>query len=91
MSLPAPASADSLSIPLVDTSKLAASKSVRNFRYVYTHCQKVTASELALTDPSLVDDPPPQPSVYSSDLNIPIALCKRNQFCTNHFFKVHFL
>jgi len=75
--LPAPASDDSSPMPLVDTSKPPASKPVRDFRYVYTHRQKVPASELALVDPSPTDGPP-QPSASTFDLDSPIALRKGN-------------
>jgi len=55
--LPAPASADSSLVPLVDNSKPPASKPTQNFRYIYTHCQKVPASEPAPADLSPVDGP----------------------------------
>ena len=81
--LSAPASADSSPVPLVDTSEPSASKSVRDFTYVYTNRQKVHAAEPALADPSLVDDPP-QPSASPSELDIIIALHKGKWSCTNH-------
>ena len=83
MSLPAPAFIDSSFVPLVDTSELSASKSVRDFKYVYTHHQKVSTSEPVPTDPSPVDGPH-QPSTSPSDLDIPIALRKGNRSCTGH-------
>jgi len=55
VSLSAPASADSSPVQLVDTSKPPALKSVRDFRYVYTHRQKVPVSELAPADPCHVE------------------------------------
>jgi len=82
--LPAPAPADSSPVPLVDTSESAASKLVQNFRYVYTHLQKVLTSEPAPIDPSPVDSPSPQPSTSLSDIDIPIILRKGNRSCTNH-------
>jgi len=57
VSLPAPAFIDSSFVPLVDTSELSASKSVRDFKYVYTHHQKVSTSEPVPADPSPVDGP----------------------------------
>ena len=51
VSLPAPASAASSPVSLVDISEPSASKSVWDFRYVYTHRQKVSASEPAPADP----------------------------------------
>jgi len=84
VSLPAPASDDSSLVPLVATSEPPASKLVRDFRYVYTHCQKVPVSEPVSVDPSPVDGPPPQPSASPSDLDISIALRKGNWSCANH-------
>jgi len=82
--LPAPAPADSLPVSLVDTSEPHASKSVWDFRYVYTHRQKVLASEPASVNPLPEGGPPPQPLASLSDLDIPNALYKRNRSCTNH-------
>ena len=58
-------------------------KASSDFRYVYTHRLKFPASEPILTNPSLVDGPPP-PSVSPSDLDIPIALRKSKRSCTDH-------
>jgi len=82
--LPAPAFDDSLPGPLVDISKLHASKPVRDFRYVYTYHQKVPAAESAPVDSFPVDGPPSQPSARPSHLDILITLRKGNRSCTNH-------
>jgi len=49
--LPAPASADSSPMSLVDTSEPPASKPVRDFKCVYTHRQTVPTSEPTPTEP----------------------------------------
>jgi len=70
----------------VDTSEPPASKPVRDFRYVYTHHQKVSASEPVSANLSSVDSPPlpPQPLASPSTLDVPIALRKGKRSCTNH-------
>ena len=84
MPLHVPASTDSSPVLLVNTSEPPTSKPVQNFRYVYTHRQKVYPSELAPTAPSPVDGPPLQPSTSPSDLDIIIALRKGKRSCINH-------
>ena len=74
----APAPADSSLVPLKDTLEPPASKSIRDFKYVYTHRQKVSASEPTPADLSLEDDHSLQLSASLSDLDIPIALRKDN-------------
>ena len=59
------------------------------FRHVYTHLQKVPASELVSAS-SLVECSPFQPSTPSSDLDVPIALCEGKQSCTHHLIS-HFI
>jgi len=61
VSLPAPVSTNSSLVPLVDTLEPPASIPVRDFRYVYTHRQKVLASEPAPAYPIPVDGPSHQP------------------------------
>jgi len=73
--LPAPASVDSSRMPLVDTSESPASKSVWDFKYVYTRRQKVPSSEPTPADPSPVDNPY-QPSASLFDLDVFIAFVK---------------
>jgi len=82
--LRAPAPADSSPVPLVDTSEPPVSNSVWDFRYVHTRHQKVPISEPVPVDPSLEDGSSSQPSAFSSDLDIPIALRKGNRSCTGH-------
>ena len=84
--LPAPAPFHDVSSPvsLEHTTMPPASKPVRDFRFVYTHRQKVPTSEQVLADSSLVEGPPSQPSVPPSDHDVPIALCKGKQSCTDH-------
>ena len=84
MPFPAPAFVDSSPVPHVNTSESLASKLVRDFRYVYTHRQKVPASEPAPANPSPVDGRPPQPSASPFDLNIAIAFRKGKWSCTNY-------
>ena len=86
LSLPlsTPVDADSLSVPPVETTDPPTSKPVQDFRYVYTHRPKVPASEPVPANPSLVDDPPPAPSSFSFDLDIPIALRRGKRSCTDH-------
>jgi len=62
-------------VPLAETADPPALKLVKDFRYVYTHCPKVPASEQVSANPSPIDGPPP-PSVSPSDLDILIALRK---------------
>jgi len=57
---------------------------VKDFRIVYTHRQKVPASELVPVNPSLVDGPPIQPSTPFSDLDVLIVLWKGKRSCTDH-------
>ena len=61
-----------------------ASKSVQDFRCVYTHRPKVPASDPIPTNLSLVDGPPSPPSASLSNLDILIALRKDKQSCTDH-------
>ena len=69
-------------VPPVETQDHPTTKSVRDFRYVYTHRPKVPASEPVPAIPSPVDGPPP--SISPSDLDIPITLRKGKQSCTDH-------
>jgi len=73
VSLLAPTSTVSSPVPLVETQDFPAPRSVRDFRYVYTHCSKIPASEPVPVISSLVDDSPPPPSTFPSDLDILIA------------------
>ena len=81
--LPTPASIVSSLVTLVETQDPPATKSVRDFRCVYTHRPKVPASESSPTNFSPVVGPPP-PSASSSDLDILIALRKCKLSCTDH-------
>ena len=78
--LPAPTVVHDVSSPvsLKDTTTPPAPKPprVKDFRHVYTHRQKVPASELVPATSSPVESPPPQPSVSFSDFDVPIALYK---------------
>jgi len=56
----------------------------KDFRYVYTHQQKIPASEPIPTAFSPVEGPPPQPSISSSDFNVPITLCIGKRSYTDH-------
>jgi len=73
-------------VSLKDTTAPPAPKPPRekDFRHVYTHRQKVPASEQIPAASSQVEGPPPQPSVPSSDFDVPIVLCKGKWSCTNH-------
>jgi len=71
-------------MPPAETKNPPASKPVRDFRYVYTYRPKVPASEHVPANPSLVDGPPPLPSAFPSNLDIPIALRKGKRSCTDH-------
>ena len=73
VSLPTPADKAFLSVPPAETIDPPASKSVRNFRYVYTHRPKLPASEPVPTNPSPIDGPPLS-SASPLDLDILIAL-----------------
>jgi len=75
MPLPTPASTISSTVPLAETKDPVASKPVQDFRYVYTHCPKVPASEFIPVIPSPGDDPPP-PSASPFDLDVHIAIQK---------------
>ena len=81
--LPTPASIVASPVPPAETTDSPASKRVRDFRYVYTHCPKVPASELISTNPSPVDGLTP-PLGSPSDLDIPIALREGKRSCTDH-------
>jgi len=67
-----------------ETHNPPASKSVRDFRYVYTHCLKVPVSEPIPAIPSPVDGPTPPASTSPSDLDIPIVFQKGKWSCTDH-------
>ena len=84
MSLPIPAFTVSSPAPLVETSDPPTTKLVQNFKYVYTHRPKVHDSEPVPANPSLVNGPPPSPSVSPSNLDILIALRKGKRSCTDH-------
>ena len=75
--LPVPAVVYDVSSPvsLKDTTAPPALKPPRekDFRHVYTHWQKVPASELVPSASFPVEVPPPQPSVPFSDFDVPIA------------------
>jgi len=75
-----------LPVSLKDTTVLPTAKPPRkkDFRHLYTHWQKVSASEPVPATSSPVEGPPPQPSVSSSDFDVPIALRKGKQSCTDH-------
>ena len=81
--LPTPASIVSSLVTLVETQDPPATKSVWDFRCVYTHRPKVPASEPVPTIPSPIDGPP-LPSASPSDLDIPIAPRKGKRSCTDH-------
>jgi len=84
MPLPTPVSSVSLSIRPAETKNSPASKSVRDFRYIYTHHQKVPISKHILAIPSPVDGPTPPPSASLPDIDVPIALQKGKWSCTDH-------
>ena len=88
--LPAPAYDDFSLVSLAHTSEPPTSKPVWGFIYIYTHRQKVPASEPAPVDHSAVYSHPPQPSTSPSDLNIPIALRKCNRSCVIILFQSSF-
>ena len=83
MPLPTPASTVSSPVSLVETLDPPTSKPVQDFRYVYTHRPKIPAIEPVSANPTPVNGPPP-PSASFSDLDIPIALRKDKQSCTDH-------
>jgi len=85
MLLSTPADTDSLPMLPAKTTDPPASKTIRDFRYVYTYRPKVPAAELVLDNPPLVDGLPTPPSASPSDLDIPIVLRKGRRSCTNHF------
>jgi len=86
--LPAPVVVYDVSLPvsLKDTTTPPAPMPPweKDFRHVYTHRQRVPPSESVPTASSLVEGPPPQWSVPSSDFDIPIALHKGKWYCTDH-------
>jgi len=88
VSLPAPTVVHDVPLPVLlkDTTAPPAPKSHRekDFRDVYTHWQRVPSSELVPTPSFPVKDPPLQLSVPFSDFDVPIALCKGKQSCTDH-------
>jgi len=83
-----PASTDSSPVPPENTSEPHAStsarESVKDFRIVYTHRQKVSASESVLVNPSPIDGPPTEPSAPPSDLDVLIGLRIGKWSCTDH-------
>jgi len=85
--LPAPAVVHDVSSPvsLKDTTTPPVPKPPRekDFRLVYTHRQKVSASEPIPTTSSPVEGPPPHLSVPSSDSDVPNALRKVKRSCTD--------
>jgi len=84
MPLPTSASIVSSPVPPVETSDPPASNPVRDFRYVYTHHPKISASESVLVNPSPIDCPLPLSLASSSYLDILIALRKGKRSCTDH-------
>jgi len=84
--LPTPSTVHDVSslASLEDTTAPPAAKPVRNFRFVYSHQQKYSASESVPDDSSPVESPPPQLSAPPSDFDVPIALRKINWSCTYH-------
>jgi len=84
VSLSTPASIVSLPVPSKETKDPHALKSIRDFRYVYTHRPKVPTSELILAIPSPVDGSTTQPSASPSDLDVPIAFRKGKRSCTDY-------
>ena len=71
---------------LKDTTSSLAPKPPRkkDFSYVYTHRQKVPAFESVPTASFPVEGLPPQPSVFSSDFDVPIAIRKGKWSCIDH-------
>jgi len=58
---------------------------LKNFKYIYTHWQNVSASEsIPVDSSSSVEGPPPQPSASPSVLDILIALRKGKRSCTDY-------
>jgi len=92
--LHAHASPDSSPVPPEDTSEPNTSTPerapVNDFQIVYTHRQKVPASESVPVHLSKVDGPPIQPSASYSDLDIPIVLRKGKQPCMIIQFQILF-
>jgi len=86
--LPAPVVVHGVSLPvsLKDTTVPPAPKLPweKDFRHVYTHRQKVHASEPVPVASSPVEGPPPQSSVPFSDIDVPITLRKSKRSCTDH-------
>ena len=77
--LPAPAYAPNVSSPVSseDTIEPTVPKHLWDFRYVYTHRQKVFTSEPVLADSSSkVEEPSPQPLAPPYNLNVLIAVSK---------------
>ena len=76
----------SSTVSLKDTTAPPTPKPPRekHFRYVYTHWQKVLIAS------SPVEGPPPQPSVSSSDFDVPIALRKGKRSWSDHHIS-HFI
>ena len=72
-----------------DTTTSPVPQLLRDFRYVYTHRQKVPASESVPTDfSSPVEGPPPQLPAPSFDLDVPLALRKGNPVLIILFFNL---
>jgi len=92
--LPAPAVVHDVSSPvsLKDTTVPPALKppKKKDSRHVYTHWQKVPTYEPVSAASSPVEGPPPQPSVPSSDFDVPIALRKDKRSCIDHLIS-HFV
>ena len=82
--LPIPVSTVSLPVSPVETQDPPATKPVWDFRYVYTHRPKISASEPVPANPLPVDGPSSPPLASPSDLEIHIALKKGKRSCTNH-------
>ena len=86
--LPTPAAVHDVSSPvsLKDTTAPPAPKPPRekDFRHVYTHRQKLPASEQVPAASFPVETSPPQLSIPSSDFDVHIALRKGKQSCTDH-------
>jgi len=86
LSVPLLISASTVFLPIspAETKDLPASKPVQDFRYVYTHRLKVLASEPIPAILSPVNGPTPPTSASLFDLDVPIALQKGKQSCTDH-------
>ena len=91
VSLPTFASTISSSISTVETLASHASKSVRDFGYVYTYRPKVPASKPVPVNPSPVDGPPPQPSASLLILIFPLPFEKVNGLALINLFRISFL